>query len=160
MFVEGKEALLPSRMKPDILKVSISKEENIMKRILFLLTALLLIAAGPSISRASGEGEQKNAPEASQKKEQYEKSMEERLKNLGKQLDELNAKAAQRTEEVKKELGQYLKDAEKKQQAASQKLEEVKKASAEKWRKFTSDMNKAADEFEKAFERAKKNFKE
>lgn len=131
-----------------------------MKRILFLLTALLLITAGPSIARASGEGDQKTAPEATQKKEQYEKSMEERLKNLGKQLDELNAKAAQRTEEARKELDQYLKDAEKKQQAASRKLEEMRKASAAKWRKFTSDMNKAADEFEKAYERAKQNFKE
>lgn len=131
-----------------------------MKRTLFLLTALLLITAGASISRASEEGAQKIAPEASQKKEQYENSMEERLRNLGKKLDELNAKAAQRTEEARKELNQHLKDAEKKQQAASRKLEEVRKASAERWRKFTSDMNKAADEFEKAYERAKKNFKE
>jgi phage-related minor tail protein len=41
-----------------------------------------------------------------------------------------------------------------------QKLDKIKTESAQKWKKFTSEMDAAADEFEKAFERAKSHFKE
>jgi len=131
-----------------------------MKRILFLLAALLLITVSPLISRASDHVQQTAAAETSQQKEEYEKSMEERLGDIGKRLDELRAKANARTEEARKELNQYMKDAEKKQAAARRKFEETRKATNEKWEKFTSDMNKAADDFEKAYERAKQRFQE
>ena len=131
-----------------------------MKRILFLLISLLLITVSPLVARASDQAQQAAATETSQQKEEYEKSMEERLGNIGKQFDELRAKANARTEEARKELNQYLKDAETKQAAASRKLEETRKASVKKWKKFTSDMNKAADEFEKAYESAKQHFQE
>jgi hypothetical protein len=36
----------------------------------------------------------------------------------------------------------------------------MRKASKNMWLKFTSDMNKAADDFEQAYERAKSRFKE
>jgi F0F1-type ATP synthase membrane subunit b/b' len=130
-----------------------------MNRILFLLMALLLIAFSPPFSLASDQTQQAAAPDT-QQKEQYEKSMEERLGNIGKQLDELREKANARTEEARKELNQYMKDAQKKHEAAARKLEEVRKATNETWKKFTSDMNKAADDFEQAYEKARKRFKE
>jgi cell division protein FtsN len=131
-----------------------------MNRILFLLMALLLIAFSPPFSLASDQTQKSAAPETPQQKAEYEKSMEERLGNIGKELDELRAKANARTEEAGKELNQYMKDAEKKREAAVRKLEEVRKATNKTWRKFTSDMNKAADDFEQAYDRAKKRFKE
>ena len=131
-----------------------------MKRLLFLLASLLLAVASPLISSASGQTQKATAPETPQQKAEYEKSMEERLGNIGKRLDELRAEANARTEEARKELDQYMKDAQKKHDAAARKLEEVRKATDETWRKFTSDMNKAADDFEQAYEKARKRFKE
>ncbi len=131
-----------------------------MKRILFLLTALFLIVISPMISRAAEMAQQSKAADPAQQKEEYEKSMEERLRILGKQLDELKVKAAARTEEARKDLNQYMKDADKKQEAASRKLEETRKASVKKWKKFVSDMDNAADEFETAYKRAEQHFKE
>ena len=79
-----------------------------MKQFMFLMAAMLLFAAGPLRSHAAEKEHQTTAPEASQQKEQYEKNMEERLKKLGRQLDELKAKAAAMTEQARKDLNSYL----------------------------------------------------
>ena len=131
-----------------------------MKRIIMSLAALLLINSSPVPAFAVEQERPATAPTITQQREQYEKSIEERLARLGQQLDELKAKAAGKTEQARVEMKQFLVEAEKKQQAASLKLEEMRKASKNMWLKFTSDMNKAADDFEQAYERAKYRFKE
>jgi F0F1-type ATP synthase membrane subunit b/b' len=130
-----------------------------MNLILLLLMSFSLFVVSPPSSRASDQAQQ-TAAEPSRQKEEYEKSMQERLGNIGKRLDELRAKADAGAEDARKELKQLVNDAEKKREAASRKFEEVRKASSEKWKKFTSDMNKAADDFEKAYERARQRLKE
>lgn len=130
-----------------------------MRRFFLFLTTMLLIAVGPHAAY-SQEKEQPAAPEATQQKQQYEKSMEERLKKLGKELDELKAKAATMTEHARKDIHRDLAQAEKNQKAASQKLEDMRKESVMKWKKFTSETDAAVDEFEKAFEKAKAHYKE
>jgi biopolymer transport protein ExbB/TolQ len=131
-----------------------------MKRILLLLTVLFLIVISPVLSSAAETAQQSKTADPAQQKEEYEKSMEERLRILGKQLDELKAKAAARTEEARKDLNRYIKDADKKEEAASRKLEETRKASVKMWKKFVSDMDAAADDFETAYKRAEQRFKE
>jgi hypothetical protein len=131
-----------------------------MKRTILSLAALLLINFSPLPAFAGEQERPATAPTATQQREQYVKSIEERLGRLGQQLDELKAKAAGKTEQARVEMKQFLVEAEKKQQAASLKLEEMRKASKNMWLKFTSDMNKAADDFEQAYERAKSRFKE
>ncbi len=130
-----------------------------MKRILFLLTALFLFTAGSPHSFAA-EKEHTTSPKMSQQKEQYKKSMEERLAKIGKELDKLKARAGTMAVEARKDVNKYLAEAERKQKAAMRKLDEMRTASARRWKKFTAEMDKAADEFEKAFERAKSHFKE
>ncbi len=86
--------------------------------------------------------------------------MEERLARLGKQLDEINAKAAVMTEQAHKDMNQYLNDAKKKQKIALRKLQHIRKESAEKWKQFISEMDAAADNFAKAYEKARSHIKE
>lgn len=131
-----------------------------MKRIMAYLTALLFISISPLLTYAVEKQQQATTPATSQHREQYEKTMEERLGKLGKQLDELRAKAAAMTEQARKDLDRQLAEAEKKQKAASRKLEEIRKTSEKEWKKFTAEMNEAADELEKAYEKAKSGFKE
>ena len=131
-----------------------------MKRIMSCLTALFFISISPLLSYGVEKQQQATTLATSQHKEQYEKTMEERLGKLGKQLDELKAKAAAMTEQARKEVNHQLAEAEKKQKTASRKLEEIRKKSEKEWKKFTTGMNEAADELEKAYEKAKSHFKE
>jgi DNA anti-recombination protein RmuC len=131
-----------------------------MKTLPMMIAVLLLLAAAPWRSYATGEATGITSQEGAQQKEQYEKSMEERLKKLGRELDELNAKAASMTEQVKKDINRGIAEARAKQKAASAKLEEMRKKSVKRWKKFVSETDAAMDEFEKAYERAKAHYKE
>lgn len=129
-----------------------------MKRITLLLTALLVILVNP-LSLIAAEKEQiTTAPQTAQEREQYENGMQERLGKLGKQLDELKARAASKSEQAGEKMKGYLSEADKKQKAAALKLEEMKHASKDKWGKFSSELDKAAKDFEHAYEKAKSRF--
>ena len=130
-----------------------------MKKILFVIAIMVSVAAFPVPSTAAEKAVSVTAQDRAQK-EQYEKSMEERLRKLGKDLDDLKARAATMTKQATKEMNRHIAEAEKKQKAAIHKLEEMKKESQKKWDKFTDEMNAAADEFEKAYEKAKSQFKQ
>ncbi len=131
-----------------------------MKRTLYIISILFFIVLSPFLSFADENDKTATTPENSQQREQYEKTMEERLAKLGKQLDELKAKAATMTEGARKEIEQQLAEAEKKRKAASRKLEAMQKKSAAQWKKFSTEMDEAWGEFEKAYEKAKAHFKE
>jgi len=130
-----------------------------MKRIMYFLAALLNTAVMHSLSAAQ-EGQQATSPDTPQQKEQFEKSIEERLRTLGKQLDELKAKAATMTDQVKKDMKEDLNAAEKKRKIASQKMAQMRKETERKWNKFSKEMNEATNDFERAYEKAKSHFKE
>ncbi len=131
-----------------------------MKQAILSLAAIFLVNLTPCTTFAVEQERSSAAPTAAQERQQYEKSMEDRLGRLGRQFDELKDKAAGKTDQARDEMKRLLTEAEEKQEAASRKLEEMRQASKKKWRKFSSDMSNAADEFEQAFERAKSRFKE
>ncbi len=130
-----------------------------MKNVLMMIAVVLLFSAAPWRAYAAGEATSTASPEDAQQKAQYEKSMEERFKKLGRELDELNARAAAMTEQAKTDINRGIAEARVKQKAASAKLEEMRKRSEKKWKKFMSETDAAMDEFEKAYERAKAHFK-
>ncbi len=130
-----------------------------MKKILF--AALLFLSAVLSpFSGTQAEQAADPAAQEEQKKEQYEKSMEERFRKLGKSLDELKSRAGTIAEQTRKDMDRHLAEAEKKRKIAARKIEDMKTESRKKWSKFTDELNAAMDEFEKAYERAKAHFKE
>ncbi len=131
-----------------------------MKLAMLILTMTLFIVPGPFVSYSAENERAASAQQLSQEKEKYERTMEERLSKLDKQLDEMKAKAAVMTEQARKDMKRYLADAEKKQKTASRKLQEIRKESGEKWKKFAAEMDAAADDFAKAYERAKSHFKD
>jgi predicted secreted protein len=129
-----------------------------MKRKAISMTVLLFFLLNPLSLIAAENEQQTTAPKTAQEKEQYEKGMQERLRKLGKQLDELKAKSTAKSAQAGEKMKGYLTDAEEKQKAAAQKLEEMKYASKDKWKKFSSEINKATKDFERAYERAKSRF--
>ncbi|OGW36114.1 MAG: hypothetical protein A2010_07215 [Nitrospirae bacterium GWD2_57_9] len=130
-----------------------------MKRFLPALAICLTISALPAPSCPAGETAPAQDQNAAQK-DAYAKNMEEKFRNIGRNLDELNRKAETLAEQAQEDIGSYLADAEKKRKTAARKLSEMRTESRKKWRRFTRDMNAAMDEFEQAYERARERFKE
>jgi hypothetical protein len=126
-----------------------------MKRITLTLTLLFFILTVPLSLLAAGEEHPASRSKEMPEKEAYEKSMKERLGKLGSQLDELKEKADAKKGRAEAEMKVHLADAEKKRQAAVRKLEELRQASKDSWEKFSAEAEKAATDFEQAFERAK-----
>lgn len=130
-----------------------------MKEIILAVAVTVCVSAFPLLLSAT-ERTGGSHSEEMQQKEQYEKSMEERLRKLGKELDELKAKAATMTRHASGELDRYIADAEKKRKAVARKLNEMKREGKKKWGRFSGEVNAAMEEFEKAYERARTHFKE
>ncbi|HSB32610.1 MAG TPA: hypothetical protein VLD55_13490 [Candidatus Sulfobium mesophilum] len=130
-----------------------------MKRINQFIALMLLLAAVPLSALAAEQTPGTKAPETVQQKEQYEKSMEERLGKIGKELDELKTKAADMTEETRKEVNRLIEEVEMKQKLASRKLEEMRKESQKEWKKVAGEMNAAMNELEAAYEKMKSHMK-
>jgi hypothetical protein len=131
-----------------------------MKLTMFFLSIILFIAVGPLASYSAEIEHASSERHQPQEKKKYENNMEERLARLGKQLDEINAKAAVMTKQARKDMNKYLNDAKKKQKIALRKLQHIRKESAEKWKQLTSEMDAAADSFAKAYEKARSHIKE
>jgi archaellum component FlaC len=130
-----------------------------MKRIKLFIALMLLLAAVPLFALAAEQTPVTKAPEPVRQKEQYEKSMEERLRKIGKELDGLKAKAAEMTEEARKEMNQQIEEIEMKEKLASRKLEEIRKESQKEWEKVADEMNAAMNELEAAYEKTKSHMK-
>jgi DNA anti-recombination protein RmuC len=132
-----------------------------MKQRMFLLimATALFISFSPLVSWGAASEQQAATPNESQQKKHYEKNMQERLGKLGKQLDELKAKAAAMTAEAQKDINQDLAKADERRAAASRKLEKIRKESGTTWEKFSTELDQAADDFENAYKKAKERFK-
>jgi DNA anti-recombination protein RmuC len=130
-----------------------------MKRINLSIALMLLLTAVPLSALAAEQTPGSKPPEPVQQKEQYEKSMEEHLRKIGKELDELKTKAAYMTEEARKEMSQHIEEVEMKQKLASRKLEEMRKESQKDWKKVADEMNAAMNELEAAYEKMKPHMK-
>jgi len=72
----------------------------------------------------------------------------------------MKASAAAEAGRAGEETNRYLAKAEKKRKEASSKLEELREASEKKWHEFTFGMNRAAEDFQQADEKAKSRFRE
>jgi len=125
-----------------------------MQRITLFLT-LLFMLAGPLLLPAAGEEQPVNGAEETLEREAYEKSMEERLGELGAQLDALREKANVAAEEATAQLKEQLADTEELRQEAVLKLQELERASRDSWEKFSAELDKAAKDFEQAFDRVR-----
>jgi hypothetical protein len=129
-----------------------------------VVPALILTLFIAGIYAAPVRAEEKSAAPAAavepEQKQQYEKTMQERLRNVGKQLDELKAKAGTKAEKARDEINQYFSDADKKGEKAAHELESLRKATNEKWEQVKPTLNKAVDDFEKAIDKAKAKLRE
>jgi hypothetical protein len=124
-----------------------------MKKSIFILSLLAIVIAVPP--PIAGAEKAKNGVQGSRQQEQAEKNMEERLRKLGKDLDDLKARMDAMAERARAEMNRHIAEAEKKGKVAGRELEDVKAESKKKWETFSRELNAAMDEFEKAYKKAK-----
>jgi predicted nucleic acid-binding Zn-ribbon protein len=85
------------------------------------------------------------------KKEEYQAKIEAQLKKWGAELEELKAKAAKASQDVKAELNKQIETLKARQDAAQKKFKELKAASGEAWQDVKASLEKTVAELKEAW---------
>jgi TolA-binding protein len=93
-----------------------------------------------------------------QAKEDFQKNLDTRLKNMDAEIAKLREKGRDLKDEAKVKWDQKLADLETKRDAARAKLTEVGQSSAEAWKDVQKGAQSAWDEMDKAFQDASREF--
>ncbi|MBP1749077.1 MAG: hypothetical protein H6Q52_1616 [Deltaproteobacteria bacterium] len=95
-----------------------------------------------------------------EERDSYKKEVQEKLKVLDKQIDELKGKAAGLKAEAKTEFNKEMAELRKKQKAAKREWSKIERATAENWEKVKTDVNALIQDVETAYEKVASRFKE
>ncbi len=93
------------------------------------------------------------------KKEEYQARVEAQLKKWGAELEELKAKGAKASQDVKAELNKQIETLKAKQDVAQKKLKELKAASSEAWQHMKTGLEKSVAELKDAWSGALSKFR-
>ena len=128
--------------------------------ILSLTLSAALLALGCGISTSSTPGTHSKVKDAVDATTEAAKAERDKfVREMSKQLDELNLKykaleqrAAEAKGDAKKELDEKVKVAKAKRDAAAKKLDELKEAGADRWEKVRDGVGTAFDDLKKIFD--------
>lgn len=145
-----------------------------MRRIvLMLMLAGLLVASGceskptePKLGKVTSEDVRRDAGKAvdtaaefsQQTKEEFQKKLDLRLKELDAEIAKLRERGNNLKDEAKADWDKKMADLETKREAASAKLAEVGHSSAEAWKDIQKGAQAAWDDLDKAFREASREF--
>jgi TolA-binding protein len=139
------------------------KGENMMtaKILAVMIGALLVLGLGlgPSFSQA---GETKEAAPAAlnpQQKEEYQKKMETKLRELNQELKEWKDKAGKMEKKARAEMDEQLSRLSKKEEEASKKFKDLSSKTGKVWEDFKVGVDSAVDDLMEAFDQMRSRFK-
>lgn len=89
-----------------------------------------------------------------EEKKAYQKTMEEKLADLGAKIDKLQGKAEKAGGDAKAELNQQIKNLKEKRDVAKKKMAELNSSKGEAWKSLKSGMQSAWDELSSAVDKA------
>jgi TolA-binding protein len=95
---------------------------------------------------------------AQQKKQEYQKQIEDELSDLDRQIEKLKAQANEAQAEARAKLQAEIAGLEQKKAAARKELDRVKAASAEAWEDMKEGVNAAMENLRKAYQQARTRF--
>ena len=121
-----------------------------MRRFWILITLTVFILTGTQVAFGAGEKDRKG---------EYQKQIETKLKEFKQKMEELNGKAVELKENAKKEFDKEMKVFQKKQESTNQKLKQLKSESTKAWEKAKAEMDSAIDELEKQYNKMVSRFK-
>ena len=97
-------------------------------------------------------------PYATDNKDEFVLSMDQKLKDLEAKIDDLAKKSEAYKDDAKVQAEKALAELRTQRDKAKEKFEEAKKASAETWKDIKAEFASVMDELEKAYENAKSQF--
>jgi hypothetical protein len=92
-------------------------------------------------------------------RESYSVKMEDKLRKLGEQIDEMMWKTKNFTRDARKSFKQSANKLRRSKKDVSKKLGEIKSASGKSWKDLTQGFERGMNELEKGFETAVRDFK-
>ncbi len=128
-------------------------------------TAVLLgVLAFPiselGIQRAPAQHSKEQTGPAAESRDQYQKRIQAKLDQLGRQISALEAKEEAEANQARRDLKKQLNELTRQHQAAARQYEELKQESQEAWEKTKPKMNAALDELEKECRNLASRFQE
>jgi len=110
------------------------------------------------VRRDAGQAVKTAAEFSQQTKEEFQKNLDTRLKELDAEIAKLRVKGRDLKDKAKADWDQKLADLERKRDAARARLAEVGQSSAEAWKDVRKGAQSAWDELDKAFRDASREF--
>ena len=138
------------------------KKEEDMKttRIVgIMIGAWLVLGLGMSFSLAGEAKEATTAVSGQQQKDEYQKKIETKLKELNQELKEWKDKANKMEKKARAEMDEQLNKLSKKQEEASKKFTELKSKSGKVWEDLKAGVDSAMEDLGKAFDQMRSRFK-
>ena len=131
-----------------------------MKKLAFLL-ALVVLTWVPSRCQDAASTQQKQGERATarQQRDSYQEKAEARLRELKRQIDDLNTKAGKQGSEARKGLDRQVAQLDRQRVAVQQQLEKVRTASQQAWRDMKPDLDAAMKNLEAAYQHAAADLK-
>jgi len=90
-----------------------------------------------------------------EKKEEYQRSLAEQMREIDAKTDELKAKAAKSSDSVKAEFNRSMESLDKEKAVLNEKMAAVKTSTASSWNDVKAGTDSAMDSVKKAYEKAK-----
>ncbi len=94
-----------------------------------------------------------------QQKKEYQATIESRLREIGKKLEDMKSGADRLKEEARSELKKEMENLEKKKADAEQKLAQLKTETGKAWEDIKNGLDKALVEIDEAYEKASSRFR-
>ena len=92
-------------------------------------------------------------------RQEHERKYETKLKELGKNMDELAAEASKKEERLRAEVNRLYEEFKKKQKHAGKELDELRKSTNESWDKAKVNIDKTLEDLNGVYDRAKDRIK-
>lgn len=126
---------------------------------LLLATILLMWIPGGAQQVPATMQNSSGSEAASAQRKEYQQEVAAKLRELDREIDDLNAKAAKQGKETRKEFNREMAELGQKRAVARQRFESLKTSSQEAWRDMKPGIDAAMKDLESAYRRAASHFK-
>jgi TolA-binding protein len=137
------------------------KAMKAMKTLVIIIGAWLVLGLGfgSSFSLAGETKEAAPAALSQQQKEEYQKKIETRLRDLNQELKEWKDKAEKMEKKARAEMDEQLSKLSKKEEEASKKFKDLRSRTGKAWEDLKVGVDSAVDDLGKAFDQMRSRFK-
>jgi SMC interacting uncharacterized protein involved in chromosome segregation len=128
---------------------------------LSLLLAVVLLTSLPGCRQEAASAQQKNGEHAtvSQQMDSYQEKAEARLRELKRNIDELNTKASKQGGEARKQFDRQIADLDRQRATVQKQLDKLKTSSQQAWRDMKPNLEAAMKNLEAAYQHAAADLK-